>query len=91
MEKPAGNDLVLWLEGTGEGPWEEGQTGAAQGPRVCPETCTLRGAYSTLTLTSPGSCIFTSDPLGRVAHIPQTPQVPASAYHPCPSPFPELP
>ena len=32
MEKPTGNDLVLWLEGTGEGLWEEGQTGAAQGP-----------------------------------------------------------
>ena len=27
MGKPAGNDLMLWPEGTGEGPWEEGQTG----------------------------------------------------------------
>lgn len=82
---------MLWPEGTGEGPWEEGQTGAAQGPRACPETCALCGAYPTLTLTSPGSCIFASDPLGWVTRIPQLPQVPASGCHPCPPPFPELP
>lgn len=82
---------MLWPEGTGEGPWEEGQTGAAQGPRACPETYALCGAYPTLTLTSPGSCIFSSDPLGWVTRIPQLPQVPASGCHPCPPPFLELP
>lgn len=59
---------------------------AAQGPRACPETCTLRGAYQTLTLTSSGSCIFASDPLGWVTHIPVTPS-PSLRLPPLPTPI----